>query len=138
MKQGEVSLENAFNLWKENTVLKSGLARNQAIAQRYKVEAEMEKRITTQLEDEIAQVEFEANLQAKEFKREEVWFETKLKKVTLDSNTSKARGKAIEICMNILMDRHKNRILLRGFNRMYEHKMLEKIQEGYKRDMIAN
>ena len=52
----------------------------------------MESNVSQQLQDEIADVEFETKHNDKEFKREQVWYETKLKKVTLDSNTSKARG----------------------------------------------
>jgi len=124
MKQGEVNLQNAFNVWKENTVLKTGLAKQQALVKKFREEAAMERTISRQLEDEIAQVEFETTMNEKEFKREKVWYETKLKKIALDSNTSRPRGKAIELCMSILMERHKQRLLLRSFNRMYEHKML--------------
>ena len=74
----------------------------------------------------------------KEFKREQVWYETKLKKVTLDSNTSKSRTKAISIVMNCLLNRQKRRQQTRCFNRLYEHKMLHQIKEQYKRDMVAN
>ena len=119
MKQGEASLRDSFNLWKENTVLKSNVARNQAVVQRFKDETEMEKKISEELQDEIDQINFEMNQNDKEFKREQVWYETKLKKVTLDSNTSKARGKAIELCMNVIMDRHKQRLMLRSFHRMH-------------------
>ena len=45
----------------------------------------------------------------KENKREQVWYETKLKKVTLNSNTSKARTKAISIVMNVLLNKQKRR-----------------------------
>ena len=46
MKQGEASLRDSFNMWKENTVLKSNVARNQAVVQRFKDETEMEKKIS--------------------------------------------------------------------------------------------
>ena len=131
MRQGEVSRRNAFNLWRENTILKTGLARSQALVKQFKEETAMEKKVGEELEDEIAQVEFDTKMNEKEFKREKVWYETKLKKITLDSNTSKSRGKAIELCMSVLMERHKQRLQLRCFNRMYEHKMLEQIKESY-------
>ena len=118
-------------MWRENTVLKTGLARAQALVKRFKEETVKEKKISQQLEDEIAQAEFDTKMNEREFKREQVWYETKLKKITLDSNTSKSRGKAIELCMNVLMERHKQRLQLRCFNRMYEHKMLERIKEAY-------
>ena len=70
MKQGEANLQDAFNLWRENTVLKSGVARNQAIVKRFKEEAEMEKQVSQQLQDEIDKINFEANINDKEFKRE--------------------------------------------------------------------
>ena len=107
MRQGEVSRRNAFNLWRENTILKTGLARSQALVKQFKEETAMEKKVGEELEDEIAQVEFDTKMNEKEFKREKVWYETKLKKITLDSNTSKSRGKAIELCMSVLMERHK-------------------------------
>ena len=61
MKQGEASLRDSFNLWKENTVLKSNVARNQAVVQRFKDETEMEKKISQELQDEIDQINFEMN-----------------------------------------------------------------------------
>ena len=85
----------------------------------------MERKINQQLEEEIAQVEYNIRAQEKEFKREKVWYETKLKKITLDSNSSKTRGKAIKLCMSVLLERQRTRMLLRCFNRMFEHKMLE-------------
>ena len=135
---GEQSRQNAFTIWKENTVLKSYVQKQKALVARYKEETETEHSITRQLEEEIAQVEFDTKMNEKEFKREQVWYETKLKKVTLDSNTSKHRTKAISIVMNVLLNKQKRRQQVRCFNRLYEHKMLHQIKEQYKRDMIAN
>ena len=54
------------------------------------------------------------------------------------SIASKNRSKAIAICMNTLLERHKMRTLNRCLNRWYEHSKLVQIHELYKRDMLAN
>jgi len=67
-----------------------------------------------------------------------LWLDSRIKRISLKSDQSKNRSKAIGLTMRTLLDRHRSRITTRCFNRWIEHSKLERINELYREDMLAN